>query len=66
MAAAVAGAHLLDRVDHVLARDDPAEHRIAPALRRLRLEVQELVVGALMKNCAVAECGAEVRAIASV
>ena len=40
VAAAVAGAHLLDRVDDVLARDDAAEDRVAPALRRLRLEVR--------------------------
>ena len=45
MAAAIAGANLLDRVDDVLARDDAAEDGVAPALRRLRLEVQEVVVG---------------------
>ena len=42
-----AGANLLDRVDDVLARDDAAEDGVAPALRRLRLEVQELVVGSV-------------------
>ncbi len=34
--AAVAGAHLLDRVHHLGARDDAAEDRIAPALRPTR------------------------------
>ena len=32
-------------VDHVGARHDLAEHRVAPALRRLGLEVEEVVVG---------------------
>ena len=45
VAALAAGLHLLDRVDDLAAVDDLAEHRVAPALRRLGLEVEEAVVG---------------------
>src|SRR4051794_36111490 len=45
VAALAAGLHLLDLVDDVPALDHLAEHRIAPAGRRLGLEVQEVVVG---------------------
>ena len=43
--ALAAGLHGLDLVDHVVAVDDLAEHRVAPALRRGRGVVEEAVVG---------------------
>jgi hypothetical protein len=39
-----AGLDLADLLDHVHAFDDLAEHRVAPALRRRRRVVQEVVV----------------------
>src|SRR3990167_1764152 len=47
MEALAAGFDLFDRINHFAASDHFAEHGIAPALRRLRLEVQEIVVRAV-------------------
>ena len=62
----LAGRNALDLVDDVLARDHAAEHAVAPALRVGPLWSRKSLSATLMKNCAVAECGSDVRAIATV
>jgi hypothetical protein len=64
--AAVAGLHAFDRIDHLVARDHLGEHRVAPADGVSDVKFRKLLFVALMKNWLVAECGTEVRAIASV
>ena len=64
--AAFSGLGLLYSVDHVLAFDDFAEHAVPPALGAGRRVVEEVVVLDVMKNWLEAECGSEVRAMATV
>ena len=64
--AAAAGLHLGDGVDHFLAFDHLAEHAVAPAVRCPRVVEEARCPSVLMKNCAVAECGSLVRAMAMV
>ena len=57
---------LLDRVDDVLCRRRPCRTRHSPSpAASCDLKFRKSLSAALMKNWAVAECGAEVRAIAT-
>jgi hypothetical protein len=66
MAGAAAGTDFLDGVHDFLAFRHLAEHGIAIALRGGAVKLRKLLLDTLMKNCAVAESGTEVRAMAMV
>ena len=66
MKALAAGLDLLDLVDHVGAADHLAEDGIAQPCALGAVWLRKALSAALMKNCALAEWGAWVRAIATV
>lgn len=66
MHTAAPGFNLLDAVYNVHAFNNFGKNAVAPAVHAFRTKVQEVIVDDVNKNCAVAEWGAEVRAMASV